>query len=55
MNAKKAIALVLSAALIIVLTLAAMKKVDWLWFYLVAGVAVLYRWYQKRSKKQDGT
>ncbi|MEK6823310.1 MAG: hypothetical protein AABY13_05750 [Nanoarchaeota archaeon] len=53
MNVKKAVALVLSAALIIILTLAAMKKVDWLWFYLVAGVAVLYLWFQKRSKKQE--
>ena len=53
MNAKKTVALVLSVALIVVLTLAVMKKVDWLWFYALAGGAALYLWSQKRLKKEE--
>jgi ABC-type multidrug transport system permease subunit len=48
---RKVIAVVLSLVLIVVLSLATAKIINWLWFYGVAAVASLYVWLINRRTK----
>jgi hypothetical protein len=46
---RKALALIFSIGIVVMLTLAVARVIDWLWFYATAALLGLYLWYIKKK------